>query len=224
MELRVTINGFTKPFAVMKIGIAGYGGEETLWRLPKGCRPTFCHIMVRICEEYRRTRSEGAYYYPFGLTTKTVSVLETLDRNHGEIDIFFVPVKSEAEDWDWGLPDPTMISWNRDAECYTRIIVDGKESRIPDPVRLWASESGDYPVLLVDNLVCFERTDSVTLDFAGAHCVNVSTGTPVQKSLVGSVAFGVFENRSRAQRCGKLELDAIARGRLVPPYCGIARP
>lgn len=219
MQLKITVRDFTKPFAIMKVGLKRYEGEADLWNLPKGCKPTFCHIIVRIDEELKRAKASGALSYPFLLNTSTVSVLESFDKSYGSIDIFFIPIKDEIDDWDYGFPDPAMINWDYDNELSRTIRIDGEESQIPNSIRLGDSEY-EYPVLLIDDFEYYERRDSLTLDCIGAPCRNFSTWTPIERSLSSWVSFGVFENKGRTRKCKSLMMDIVAKAKLVPPYLG----
>ncbi len=91
---------------------------------------------------------------------------------------------------------------------------------IPESVRLWHSEK-KYPALLIDNLNLFERGE-MTLECKGAPCRNLSTHTPIERSLSSWVSFAVFENRG-TKKSGNYAIDVVARAELVPPYLGITR-
>lgn len=227
IEAKMKISSMTKPFAIMKVGIKGYGGEAKLWNLPKGCRPTVCHILVRVREELTRARKEALDVYPFGLTTTSVSVLKKLDMNLKSIDIFLVPVKAEISDWAWGFPNPGLINWNSERRGFKRLIYGGEERKIPNSVRLWLRDEKyekkgkRYPVLLIDDISLYEK-DELTLDFQNAPCRNFSTNKPVEGFLSGRGTFGVFENRDEEPK-GEGKRKVIAKGKLISPYLGHAK-
>lgn len=217
-----TIRKFARPFAIMKVGFEGY--EENIWDDED---ETVCHIMVRVSEELKKAKSSGKIdYYPFGLTAGVVSPLESLKRIHqGSVDVFFVVRKEEIEDWRVGLPDPSKLLWNVDPLAYKHLAVENQTVDILHPIRLWREEGKDYPVLLIDEIECYEYHNRLQLDFSKNNCVHINSRNPIGKSLSGQLTFGVFlESGNTSLTSPDFKLDAIARATLVPPYYGVARP
>lgn len=217
-----TIRKFARPFAIMKVGFEGY--EENIWDDED---ETVCHIMVRVSEELKKAKSSGKIdYYPFGLKAGVDSPLESLKRIHqGSIDVFFVVRKEEIEDWRVGLPDPSKLLWNVDPLAYKHLAVENQTVDIPHPIRLWREEGKDYPVLLIDEIECYEYHNRLQLDFSKNNCVHINSRNPIGKSLSGQLTFGVFlESGNTSLTSPDFKLDAIARATLVPPYYGVARP
>lgn len=217
-----TIRKFARPFAIMKVGFEGY--EENIWDDED---ETVCHIMVRVSEELKKAKSSGKIdYYPFGLTAGVDSPLESLKRIHqGSIDVFFVVRKEEIEDWRVGLPDPSKLLWNVDPLAYKHLAVENQTVEIQHPIRLWREEGKDYPVLLIDEIECYEYHNRLRLDFSKNNCVHINSRNPIGKSLSGQLTFGVFlESGNTSLTSPDFKLDAIARAKLVPPYYGVARP
>ncbi len=219
-----SVRDFSKPFAVMKVGIKDHEEEAELWNLDKGCKPTFCHIIVRVREELKRAKQEGLPFYPFGLTQKTYSVLESIDSNHEPIEILFIPVIDEKEDWRYGFPRPRRIKWDYDcSRCQTLRTRSGGFT-IPRSIRLWRSyEHPEFPSFLIDKIHTYKERGQYVLDCRGAPCRNVSTRTPIENSISGSVTFGLFENsKEEVATCKLLTLDVVARALLVSPFIGYA--
>jgi len=217
-----TIRKFARPFAIMKVGFEGY--EENIWDDED---VTVCHIMVRVSEELKKAKSSGKIdYYPFGLTAGVVSPLESLKRIHqGSVDVFFVVRKVEIEDWRVGLPDPSKLLWNVDPLAYKHLAVENQTVEIQHPIRLWREEGKDYPVLLIDEIECYEYHNRLRLDFSKNNCVHINSRRPIGESLSGQLTFGVFlESGNTSLTSPDFKLDAIARAKLVPPYYGVARP
>jgi len=219
-----SISKFAKPFAIMKIGIEGYGGEEDLWN---DTNLTVCHIMVRVTEELKRAKANRRIdFYPFGLTAGAVSSLESLKEMHpGPVDLYFVAVQTDIEDWKSGFPDSKNLKWDKDNQAYKHLVVGDRTIDIPHPIRLWAGEGQDYPALLVDSIQYFEYPKRIQLDFDKTTCVHINSKTPIKDSLSGQLTFGVFSESGDQSKSNRgFALGAMAKARLVPPYYGIAKP
>ncbi len=219
-----TITSFTRPFAIMKIGYEYYEGEEDVWN---DDTHTVCHIVVRVSEELKRAKESGKMnFYPFGLTARAESTIDTLREIHTKpIDIYFVVVQKEENDWIAGFPDPQLLKWNTDSEAYKHLVIDEKVVEIPHPIRLWNVDGSDYPALLIDDLEYFEYDDRLVLDFDGTGCSHINSGKLIEKSLSGQLTFGVFaDDKTRLEKNSNYDLYVAAQAKLVPPYYGIAKP
>ncbi len=217
--MEVSVKKFVEPFAIAKVGIGRYEGEVELWNLPVGCKPTFLHIMVRIFEELKQAKSMGFAFYPYLLTTNTRSVLKKMNDKFSSIDIYFVPIQDDIDDWKWGVPDPSLIDWSDKNPPTTVIGINGEKTKIPDCIRLGDSES-EYPVLYLDEFEYFKTSEDLILDCTGSRCKNYSTNTPIENSLSSWVSFGVFQNASGTKVCRPMKLNVVAKAKLVPPFLG----
>jgi hypothetical protein len=226
MKLKLTVKDFTERFAIMKVGIEGYEDEIELWKLPTGCKPTFCHIMVRVDAEHKRAKENGElkYFvqYPFLISRGAKTVFESYSGNQEAINIYFIPVKNEIEDWCYGFPDPSRINWAYDGELSRIVIINREEYQIPKSIRLGDPSRRDQ-VLLINNLECFEECGSVVLDFSGSHCRKISSLTPIEKFLKSRESFGVFKNCKEAEECKSYRRCVVARAKLEYPYMGYTK-
>lgn len=242
MKLKLTVKDFTERFAIMKVGIEGYEDEIELWKLPTGCKPTFCHIMVRVDAEHKRAKENGEFMirvdaehksvkengelkyvqYPFLISRGAKAVFESYSGNQEAINIYFIPVKNEIEDWRYGFPDPSRINWAYDGELSRIVIINGDEYQIPESIRLGDPSRRDQ-VLLINNLECCEECGSVVLDFSGSHSRKISSLTPIEKFLKSRESFGVFENCKEVEECKSYRRCVVARAELEYPYMGYTK-
>ena len=113
------IDEFSGPFAIMKHGLKGYGGEYSMW---KQSNLTFLHIFTRITEEMKRVDKHKLGFYPYLLTTETVHTLDKLDNDEKPIEIFFTPTQEKIGTWPEEVPDIDQIKWDCDDKSrHTRL-------------------------------------------------------------------------------------------------------
>lgn len=218
------IENFDEPFAIMKVGYEDYEGEEDLW---EDDSQNVCHIIVRAAEELGIVKESGDFdFYPFGLNARVGRTIDSLREIwSGAIDIFFVVVDTDEDDWMDGLPDPDLLIWDEDPDSYKELHTYDGTMYIPHPIRISGDDGDDYPVLLIDEIDYFEYEDRLVLDFDGTGVSHINSGELIETTLSGRLTFGVFiDDEDRWEKNSDYNVNVIARARLVPPYYGIAKP
>lgn len=208
----------------MKIGYEDYEGEEELWMDDS---QNVCHIIVRAYEELERAKSMGVFdFYPFGLTMGVKRTVEALKEIWSDpIDIFFVVIRTDEDDWIEGFPDPDSLSWDDDYESYSKLHLDGQILDIPYPIRIAGADGEDYNALLIDDLEYFDYEDRLILDFEDTRVSHINSGNLIETTFSGQPTFGIFiDDDEQSDRNYDFKIDVIAKARLIWPYYGVARP
>ncbi|MHA1137421.1 MAG: hypothetical protein ACTSSE_13130 [Candidatus Thorarchaeota archaeon] len=218
------IDDFPEPFAIMKIGYEDYDGEEDLWMDDS---QDVTHIVVRAAEELERVKESGNLdFYPFGLNARVKRTIEALEEIcSSPIDIFFVVVNGEEDDWIEGFPDPDLLKWDDDSDTYTELHLDDEIIYLPHPIRISGDDGDDYGVLLIDDIEYFEYEDRIVLDFDSTGVSHINSGNLIENTFSGRPTFGIFiDDDERTEMNSDYSVDVIARARLVPSYYGVAKP
>ena len=219
-----TIDDFDEPFAIMKIGYEDYEGEEDLWLDDS---QDVCHILVRAAEELERVKESGDLdFYPFGLKAGVKSTIDRLEEIwSGPIDIYFVVIYTDKDDWIEGFPDPDLLIWDEDPDSYKELHTDYEIIDIPHPIRISGDYGEDFGVLLIDDIEYFEYEDRLVLDFDGTSVSHINSGELIEITFSGPPTFGIFiDDDEMLEQNDDYSVDVIAHARLVPPYYGTARP
>jgi len=218
------INQFTKPIAIMKHGLKHYGGERILWKSSEDI--TFFHILVRIKEELKRAKEEGMEFYPYALQYKGgLKSIRNLGDYNKPLDIYFVPIKNENNQWPVEAPNKDGIKWNISEDRFTELeLATGEKLNLPSPVRVWSKKTKKYPALLIDELECFVKDSKLELDFDSQEIRHTSSNKLIEKSMSGRLTFGVFQPKMTGKAMKDFKMEVAAKAKLVPPYYGYARP
>ena len=227
------VHKIPKLFAVMKHGLKGYKGEYSMWSETVWAGMTSLNIFVRINEEMQRVSNKKMDFYPYYLTNNNILTLDYLSDKSSEIDIFFTPIKKN-QGWPEDEPDPRQIKWSRQCTTrYTRISADGLEiDKIPWPIRLGGGGGIGYG-LLIKNLEYYTYGNRLTLNFTDTKYAHIKQGTPIKRSLSGSLSFGVYtddpslilkKKKYTTSNSKGFELKVIARAKLRPPYYAMVSP
>ncbi|MGY5872148.1 MAG: hypothetical protein RTV72_07895 [Candidatus Thorarchaeota archaeon] len=214
------VDRFPKPFALMKHGLEGYGGEYCMW---KHRNLTFLHIFVRIAEERKRVNKPKLDFYPYLVTTENIHTLDSLEDNENPIIIYFTPERNKIDTWPEKMPDVNQIKWDCDDESrHTRLYhPDFGTLKIPCPIRIGDGTEEKYKALLIDKLEHYTWGQRVVLKFEASNCVHISERSrkPIKQSWESSLPFGVYENCDDSSKTsGDYSRDVVAHAILKPPY------
>lgn len=211
-----------KPFVLFSMGLSGYEGECSLWKLPK-TEINVYHILVRIKHEIGLAGGQQSIY-PFGTYKPFQSAKNKVIENYGKgpIDMFFtVNLSDLAKLDDVSVPSTTDLRQSSRG-WRTMVNVDnGKRMSIPKEIHLWGGNlDRPYYGLALASFQYFMPTDEFYL--RGENLLHYLQESPVRswcQFTLGTLLYNPQRKTGSVQ-----DRRILATGKLKYPYVYEIRP